>query len=169
MKAIVVNQTGNAQQLQYSEQPIPQILDHEVLVKNEFIGINYIDIYFRSGIYPKELPFILGQEGSGTIASVGKAVKNFKVGDRVAYTSNRSGSYAEFTAVNSAELVHLPKEISFEIAAACLLQGLTAHYLTHSTFVLNHNHTILMHAGAGGVGTWVIQMAKHLEIGRAHV
>ncbi len=162
MKAIVVSQPGGAEQLVYQDYETPTPNDNQILVKLKAIGINYIDINFRSGAYKTELPFIPGKEGCGEIVALGKNVQHFKLGDRVAFCNGSSGSYAEYATVIADQAVPVPQGLSDELAAAALLQGLTAYYLTHLTFQLNKNHGALIHAGAGGVGQLLIQMAKSL-------
>lgn len=162
MKAIVVSQPGSAEQLIYQDFQIPTPNDNQILVKLKTIGINYIDIYFRSGAYKTEYPFIPGKEGCGEIVAIGKNVQHLKIGDRVAFCNGNSGSYAEYTIVDEQQAVPVPQQLSDEIVTAALLQGLTAYYLAHLTFPLNKNHTALIHAGAGGVGLLLIQIAKSL-------
>ena len=165
MKAVVADPTGGPENLQYVDLPTPQPGEGEVLVKLEAIGVNFIDIYFRMGFYKApESPVRLGNEGAGTIAAVGAGV-NWRVGQRVAYAMAR-GSYAEYALVPHQVLVELPPAVSFEDGAAVMLQGMTAHYLTHSTFALKPGHTCLIHAAAGGAGLLLVQMAK---IAGAHV
>ena len=161
MKAIQVKEFGGSEVLNYTDVDIPSISSNEVLIKHESIGVNFIDIYQRSGAYPMDLPFIPGSEGAGIIAEVGKDIKDFKVGDKVAY-SMASGGYAEYTKVAENTVVPVPESIDFTIAAASILQGMTAHYLAFSTFELQPEHTCLIHAGAGGVGLLLIQMAKNI-------
>jgi NADPH2:quinone reductase len=124
-------------------------------------GVNFIDVYFREGRYPAQLPFIDGQEGAGVVTEIGSDVKLVQPGDRVAYTG-RLGSYAEYAVVPAERLVKIPDELSFEQAAAAMLQGMTAHYLTHSTYKLQAGETALIHAAAGGVGLLLVQMAKKI-------
>lgn len=163
MKAILINQTGGAEQLEYTDVDVPKISVNQILVKNKVAGINYIDIYIRNGVYPADkYPFILGKEGCGAVVEVGANVKNFKIGDRVAYCS-ANGAYAEYIALDANIAVPVPDAINDEIAAAAMLQGLTAYYLTHLTIKLNPNDTVLVHAGAGGVGLLLIQIAKMLK------
>ncbi len=159
MKAIVINELGNSSVLKQSEAPEPSIGSNDVLVNNKSIGINFIDIYHRTGVYPKETPFIPGVEGAGIVSKIGSEVTNFKVGDRVAYCMI-PGSYAEFTTVPQQKLVKVPEEIAFKDAAAVMLQGMTAHYLLKSTYPVTKDSKILIHAAAGGVGTLVVQIAK---------
>ena len=137
----------------------------EVLVKLEFAGVNYIDVYMRDGTYNRShtyrtpLPMTLGLEGGGSVAALGPGVENFAVGDRVAYGLAR-GAYAGYAVVPKDKVVHVPDGISMQVATAVLFQGATAHYLTHSAFKVGASHTCLIHAGAGGVGQLLIQLAK---------
>jgi len=164
MKAIQVKQPGNVDQLHFVECDIPVYSANDVVIQLKAIGINFIDIYTRTGLYqPPHYPYTPGKEGSGVVTSVGKNVTDFKIGDRVAFCFAGSGSYAEYVVIDSNQVVLVPDDISFELAAASLLQGLTAYYLSHLTFPLNKNHTALIHAGAGGVGLLLIQMAKSLH------
>lgn len=141
--------------------PIPKPKPNEAVVQIKAAGVNFIDVYFREGRYPSPLPFINGQEGAGVVTEVGSEVSNVSVGDRVAYTS-ALGSYAEYAAVPAARLVKVPDALTFEQAAAAMLQGMTAHYLVHSTYVLKKGETALVHAAAGGVGLLLVQMAKKI-------
>lgn len=159
MKAIRVHACGGPEALRYEEVPKPAPKAGEALVKLEAIGLNYIDVYHRAGLYPLALPFTPGLEGAGTVEAVGEGVKEVKVGDRVAYSSV-SGSYAEYVAAPEGALVKLPDGVDAKTGAAAMLQGMTAHYLAHSTFVLKRGDTALVHAAAGGVGLLLIQMAK---------
>ena len=165
MKLIQVTQTGGPEQLQYVDGPKPAAGPRQALVKVAAAGVNFIDVYHRTGLYKLDLPFTPGMEAAGTVEAVGPDVTDVQPGDRVAYAMNR-GSYAEYAVVPAAILVKLPPEVSFEIAAAAMLQGMTAHYLTHSTFPLKSGDTCLIHAAAGGVGRLAVQMAKMLG---AHV
>src|ERR1019366_6929036 len=124
-------------------------------------GVNFIDVYFRIGLYKAELPATLGSEGAGTVESVGPGVTEVAPGDRVAYAMAR-GSYAAYAVVPAAQLVKLPAASDFQTAAAAMLQGMTAHYLTHSTFALKAGDVCLVHAAAGGAGGLIVQMAKNL-------
>jgi NADPH2:quinone reductase len=161
MKAVVADPTGGPENLKFIEVPKPQPGAGEVLVKVEAIGVNFIDIYFRTGLYKApETPVLLGSEAAGTVEAVGPGA-SFRTGQRVAYTMAR-GSYAEYAVVPQSLLVELPDRVSFEQAAAVILQGMTAHYLTHSTFALKNGQTCLIHAAAGGTGLLVVQMAKIL-------
>tara|TARA_B110001454_G_scaffold214923_1_gene235488 strand:+ start:139 stop:1107 length:969 start_codon:yes stop_codon:yes gene_type:complete len=161
MKAIQVKEFGGSEVLNYTDVDVPLISSNDVLIKHEAIGVNFIDIYQRSGSYQVDLPFIPGSEGAGIVTEVGKDIKFFKIGDKVAY-SMASGGYAEYTKVTENSIVSVPDSIGFTIAAASILQGMTAHYLAHSTFQLQPEHTCLIHAGAGGVGLLLIQMAKNI-------
>jgi NADPH2:quinone reductase len=161
MKAIVVSQTGGPEVLEYKDVPKPELKANEALVEVKAIGLNFIDVYFREGRYPSKLPFTPGQEASGIVREVGADVKNVKSGDRVAY-SGQQGSYAEFTSVAADRLVKVPDSISFEQAAALMLQGMTAHYLVKSTYPVKAGETALIHAAAGGVGQLLVQMAKNI-------
>jgi NADPH2:quinone reductase len=161
MKLILVSKTGGAEQLVYADAPKPTPGPKQALVKIAAAGVNFIDIYHRTGLYKLDLPFTPGMEGAGTVEAIGAEVTEVKPGDRVAYAMHR-GSYAEYAAVPSAVLVKLPDSVDFKTAAAAMLQGMTAHYLTHSTFPLKKGDTCLIHAAAGGVGRLAVQMAKML-------
>jgi NADPH2:quinone reductase len=161
MKLIQVSQTGGAEQLKYVDGPKPAPGPKQALVKIAAAGVNFIDVYHRTGLYKLDLPFTPGMEAAGTVEAVGPDVTDVKPGDRVAYAMNR-GAYAEFAVVAAATLVKLPDGVSFETGAAAMLQGMTAHYLTHSTFPLKKGDTCLIHAAAGGVGRLAVQMAKML-------
>jgi NADPH:quinone reductase len=161
MKAVVADPTGGPENLNYMDVPKPEPGDAEVLVKLEAIGVNFIDIYFRNGLYKApERPVKLGNEGAGIIEAVGKGV-NRRVGQRVAYAMVR-GSYAEYAVVPESLVVELPENITFEQGAAIMLQGMTAHYLTHSAFAVKPGNTCLIHAAAGGMGLLLVQIAKIL-------
>jgi NADPH2:quinone reductase len=159
MKAVYIEQTGGPDVLRYGEMPMPEPAAGQALVKVAASGVNYIDTYHRSGLYKLPLPAVLGSEGAGTVESVGEGVKGFKPGDRVAWAMAR-GSYAEYAVVPASHLVAIPAGLEFREAAGAILQGMTAHYLTHSTFPLKKGHTALVHAAAGGTGRLVVQMAK---------
>jgi NADPH:quinone reductase len=161
MKLIQVMQTGGADQLKYVDAPRPVPGPKQALVKIAAAGVNFIDVYHRTGLYKIDLPFTPGMEAAGTVEALGPDVEGLKPGDRVAYAMQR-GSYAEYAAVPAAILVKLPEGVSFETGAAAMLQGMTAHYLTHSTFPLKAGDTCLIHAAAGGVGRLAVQMAKML-------
>src|SRR6266849_1430422 len=161
MKAIQVLQKGGPEALSYVDLPAPSPKPNEALVKISAAGINYIDVQFREGRYPIAFPFICGLEASGTVSEIGSDVKDFKPGDRVAYTGI-TGSYAEYAAIPADRLVRVPAGITFEQAAAAMLQGMTAHYLVNSTYPLKKGETALIHAAAGGVGLLLVQMAKNI-------
>ncbi len=159
MKAIRVESYGGPNQLVYKDLAKPEAQPHEALVKLEAIGVNFIDVYHRTGLYPLSLPFTPGSEASGTVESIGSEVSDIAIGDRVAYAMN-VGSYAEYAAVPAARLVKMPDGIDAQAGAAAMLQGMTAHYLSASTYPLKSGDTALVHAAAGGVGLLLIQMAK---------
>lgn len=161
MKAIQVAQVGGPEALTLVDAPVPDPKPNEALVQIEAAGVNFVDVYFREGRYPAPLPFINGQEGAGLVVAVGSDVTALKLGDRVAYTGSL-GSYAEYVAVPADRLVKLPDELDFNQAAAAMLQGMTAHYLSHSTYPIKSGDTVLIHAAAGGVGLLLVQMAKKL-------
>jgi NADPH2:quinone reductase len=161
MKAIQVSQTGGPEVLTLVDLPIPTPKPNEAIVQIKAAGVNFIDVYIREGRYPTSLPFVNGQEGAGVVTDVGSEVKSLQRGDRVAYTS-ALGSYAEYAAVPASRLVKIPAELDFEQAAAAMLQGMTAHYLIHSTYQLKSGESALIHAAAGGVGLLLVQMAKKI-------
>jgi NADPH:quinone reductase len=161
MKAIQVAQVGGPEVLTLVDLPVPTPKPNEALVQIKASGVNFIDVYFREGRYPAQLPFINGQEAAGVVIEVGSEVTNVQRGDRVAYTS-ALGSYAEFAAVPANRLVKIPDQLDFEQAAAAMLQGMTAHYLLYSSYQLKNGETALVHAAAGGVGLLLVQMAKKI-------
>lgn len=161
MRAIQIKQTGGPEVLELQDLPKPQPAPGEVLVKIEASGINFIDTYLREGRYPAALPFTPGQEAAGTVQEVGEGVTGFKAGDRVAWTGTR-GTYAEFAVAPARDVLHIPEGISFEQAAAVMTQGLTTHYLVYSTYPIQRGDSVLVHAGAGGVGLLLTQVAKRL-------
>lgn len=161
MKAIQVSQPGGPEVMQFVDLPVPTPKPNEAVVKIAAAGVNFIDVYNREGRYKVPLPFVLGQEAAGTVTAVGSDMKNVKPGDRVAYTSIL-GAYAENAAVPADRLVKIPDGVSDQQAAAAMLQGMTAHYLSHDTFPLKKGHTALIHAAAGGVGLLLVQMAHSL-------
>jgi NADPH2:quinone reductase len=165
MKAVFVEQPGGVENLKHTDIPKPSPGPGQALVKIAASGVNYIDIYFRKGVYPAPPPVVLGSEGAGTVESVAPDVQNVKPGDRVVYAMAR-GSYAEYHVVPAWQLVKIPSSVDFETAAAAMLQGMTAHYLTHSTYPLKPGDSCLIHAAAGGTGSLIVQMAKMLG---AHV
>ncbi len=143
------------------ELPVPEPKANEAVVKLAASGVNFIDVYFREGRYKSPLPFVLGQEGAGVVTAVGADVKSVKAGDRVAWTGLQ-GSYAEYAAVAADRLVPIPKGVTDQQAAAAMLQGMTAHYLSHDTYPLKRGQTALVHAAAGGVGLLLTQMAHNI-------
>ena len=161
MKAIQVSKVGGPEVLTLVDLPVPEPKPTEALVQIKAAGINFIDVYFREGRYPAPLPFVNGQEAAGVVVAVGPEVKNLRLGERVAYTGPL-GSYAEYAAVQSDRLIAIPDELDFKQAAAAMLQGMTAHYLTHGSYPIKDGNTVLVHAAAGGVGSLLVQMAKTL-------
>lgn len=159
MHAIQIAEYGGPEVLLPVEMPQPSIGPDEVLVRNDAAGVNFIDTYQRTGLYPVPLPYTPGLEGAGTIDQVGANVSDLAKGDRVAWTGVL-GSYAEWVAVPAKDAVPLPDTLSSEVACACLLQGLTAHYLAFDTYPLQPGDQCLIHAGAGGVGLLLTQLAK---------
>jgi len=161
MKAIRIKQPGGPEAMEYVDLPVPQPKANEALVKIAASGVNFIDVYNREGRYKVPLPFVLGQEAAGTVSSVGKDVTGFNPGDRVAYTGV-IGAYAEQAAVPADRLVKVPQGVDDRQAAAIMLQGMTAHYLSHDSYKLKNGDTALIHAAAGGVGLLLVQMARNL-------
>jgi len=161
MKAVYIEEHGGPDKILVGERPTPHAGAGEVLVKVAASGVNFIDTYHRTGLYKVALPFIFGGEGAGTVEALGEGVTGFAPGDRVVWAMHL-GSYAEYAAVPVTRVVKLPADIDFVNAAAALLQGMTAHYLTHSTFPLKKGDTALIHAAAGGTGLLLVQMAKKL-------
>lgn len=159
MKAIRVQSPGGQDVLKYEEVPAPKPNPGQALVKLHAIGVNFIDVYHRTGLYKLPLPFTPGMEGAGVVESIGANVTEVQPGDRVAYAM-AVGAYAEQALVPAWQLVKLPTGLDFSNAAAAMLQGMTAHYLTHSTYVIQRGDTILVHAAAGGAGLLITQMAK---------
>ncbi len=162
IKAIRIHAPGGPEAMKWDEVPRPEPAQGEALVKQAAIGLNYIDVYFRSGLYKAPtLPLIIGQEGAGTVASVGAGVTNVRPGDRVAYAGSLGG-YATERVIAADRLVKLPDSIDFKTAAAMMLQGMTAQYLIRRTHTVKSGETIVVHAAAGGVGLILCQWAKHL-------
>jgi NADPH2:quinone reductase len=159
MKAIRVHEHGGPDVMKLEDVPVPEPGPKQALVRLATAGVNFIDVYFRTGLYKAETPTIIGSEGAGVVEKIGPDVTEVAAGDRVAYAMAR-GSYAEYAVVPAAVLVKLPDGITFEQAAAAMLQGMTAHYLTHSTFPLKQGDSCLIHAAAGGAGLMTVQMAK---------
>jgi NADPH2:quinone reductase len=165
MRAVQINAFGGADILHMADMPVPVPGSGEVLIRMARAGVNFIDVYMRSGIYARsdtyktKLPMTLGMEGAGIVEAVGEGVRDWNPGDRVAYCLSQ-GSYADYAVVPAWKLVAVPDDVSFDIATALMLQGSTAHYLTHSAYRLEPDHVCLIHAGAGGVGQLLIQLAK---------
>jgi len=162
MKAVFVEKPGGVENLKYADLPKPTPGPGQALVKIAAAGVNFIDVYFRTGLYPAPPPVVLGNEGAGTVESVGPDVTSVAPGDRVAYAMAR-GSYAEYAMVPAWQLVKIPASVDFNTAAAAMLQGMTAHYLTHSTYPLKSGDSCLIHAAAGGMGLLLVQMATMLD------
>jgi len=159
MKSIQVERPGGPEQMVVKETGTPTPAAGQALVRVAASGVNFIDVYVRTGLYKADLPVTLGQEAAGTVEAVGSGVTDLEKGDRVAYAMVR-GSYAEYAIVPAAQLVPIPDGVDFASAAAAMLQGMTAHYLTHSTYPLKRGETALVHAAAGGAGRLIAQMAK---------
>jgi NADPH2:quinone reductase len=160
---IRIHNTGSPEAMQWEEVELVEPKSGEVRIRHEAVGLNFIDVYHRTGLYPlPELPAVLGLEGAGTVVSVGADVAEFQAGDRVAYAGVPPGAYAEERLIPAHRLIKLPEAISFQQGAAMMLQGMTARYLLHGCYPVKAGDTILVHAAAGGVGTIVCQWAKHL-------
>jgi NADPH:quinone reductase len=159
MRAVQATAAGGPEVLQLVELPTPTPGPGQILVRHEAIGLNFIDTYQRGGLYPMRYPVVLGQEAAGVVEALGEGVTRFKLGDRVAYNGS-GGGYAEFHAVAAARAVALPDGVSFEIAAASLLKGMTTEFLVRRCHPLKAGETILVHAAAGGVGSLLVQWAK---------
>ncbi|KAF3932269.1 Zeta-crystallin [Dactylella cylindrospora] len=161
MKAVQFSKTGGTEVLEINQIPVATAAAGQVLIKNAYAGVNFIDTYFRSGLYPvSKLPFTLGNEGSGIVESVGEGVTKFKPGDPVVYMS--SGTYTEYVAVPQKSVAHVPAGTKLEEAAAVLVQGLTAVTMLHESYEVKKGDTILVHAAAGGTGLILVQVAKAL-------
>lgn len=160
MRLVRVHQWGAPEVLKLEEGRIPDPGPDELRIKVQAAGINYVDIYKRRGIYAIELPAVLGEEGAGVVDAVGGSVEGFSPGDQVAFVLH-TGSYAEYAIVPASKAVHIPDGLSVQTAAAVMLQGLTAHFLTRSAFSLQEGQIALVHAAAGGVGTLLVQAAKN--------
>ena len=159
MKAIVVERFGGPEVLELRERETPSPGPGQVLVRQQAIGVNFIDVYRRTGLYSVELPMVPGMEGAGTVQAVGAGVTGIRVGDRVAF-ANVPGTYAEAVLVPADRAVKLPARVSFEQGAAAMLQGMTAHYLAVDTYPVRRGDTVLVHAAAGGVGLLLVQVAR---------
>lgn len=160
MHAAVAAKAGGPEVFAYQEVPVPRPGPGRVLVRVAAVGVNFIDTYLRSGVYPRQFPTILGGEGAGTVEELGEGVTGLAVGDRVAWADGNTGAYAEFDVVSADRLVAVPEGIELETAAAAMLQGMTAHYLVNSTWPLKAGETALVHAAAGGMGQALTQLAK---------
>ena len=165
MKAVRVHEYGGRDKMVFEDVDRPSPGPDDAVVRVEAAGVNYIDTYHRTGLYPLDLPFTLGLEGAGVVDAVGESVDGFSVGDRVAF-ANGKGAYAEYALCSADRMISMPDGLDFRTAAAAMLQGMTAHYLSHGSFALQSGHAALVHAGAGGVGLLLTQMAKRLG---AHV
>ncbi|MCV7279498.1 quinone oxidoreductase [Mycolicibacterium flavescens] len=163
MHAIEIAETGGPEVMSYVEKPQPTPGPGEVLIKAEAIGVNFLDTYFRSGQYPRETPFILGNEVCGTVAAVGEGVAALKVGDRVV-TAQANGAYAEYSVAPADFVAYVPDGVTPEAAAASLLKGMTAHYLIKSLYPVQQGDSVLVHAGAGGVGLILTQWATSMAV-----
>lgn len=163
MHAIEVAEHGGPEVLRYVEKPQPSPGPGQVLIKAEAIGVNYIDTYFRSGAYPREVPFVLGQEVCGTVEAVGEDVAALNTGDRVV-TVATSGAYAEYSVAPADFVAYVPDGVAPDVAASALLKGMTAHYLIKSVYPVQQRDTVLVHAGAGGVGLLLTQWATSLAV-----
>lgn len=162
MKAIRIERTGGPEVLELVEVEVPSPKAGEILVRHEAVGVNFIDTYHRTGLYPVKLPSGLGLEAAGVVEAVGDGVERFKAGDRVAYASGPIGAYSELHVTNAARAVKAPEGVDIKVAAAALLKGMTAEFLVQRTFPVKAGDTILVHAAAGGVGSILVQWAKHL-------
>jgi NADPH2:quinone reductase len=161
MQAIYVREFGGPEVLSYESTPVPEPGAGQARVKVEAAGLNFIDIYQRSGLYSIPLPVVLGMEAAGTVDALGSEVTDLKPGDRVAYAM-QLGAYAEYAIVPAAKLVPVPDGVSTDLAAGVMLQGMTAHYLTHDSYPIQAGDTVVVHAAAGGVGQLLVQTAKRL-------
>ncbi|MRW87552.1 NADPH:quinone reductase [Pseudoduganella sp. FT26W] len=164
VKAIRMNRVGGPEVMELVEVDLPPPGPGEVRLRHEAIGLNYIDVYHRTGLYPQPMPGALGVEGAGVVEELGEGVTDLKVGDRVAYGGRPLGSYSEARNIPAAQLLVLPKQIEFDTAAAMMLQGLTVQYLFHRTVPLKAGDTILFHAAAGGVGLIACQWARVMGV-----
>ena len=159
-KAIRIHRAGGPEEMRFEDVDVPAPVEGEVQVRHTAIGLNYIDVYDRTGLYPMPMPAGLGREAAGVVTAIGRKVKNFRIGDRVAYVHTVTGSYSELRNISAARLVKLPRAISDEQAAAIMLKGLTAEYLLRRTYRVQRGDLILVHAAVGGVGLLLCQWAK---------
>jgi len=163
-KAIQITEPGGPEVMTYVDVTVKAPPAGHIQIEHKAIGLNYIDVYFRSGLYPQEMPGGLGLEGAGVVTRVGRGVKDFQVGDRVAYAGGPPGAYSEVRNIPAGAVVKLPKSIDFETAAAMMLQGMTVEYLFNRTYKLKKGDTILFHAAAGGVGLIAMQWARAIGV-----
>jgi NADPH:quinone reductase len=163
-KAIRIMQTGGPEVMNLVDVDVPAPGPGQVQVRHHACGLNYIDVYFRTGLYPQPMPAYVGQEGAGVVTAVGEGVDFLKIGDRVAYAGGPQGSYSELRNLPAAPVVKLPKNIDFDTGAAMMLKGMTVQYLFRRTYKLQKGQTILFHAAAGGVGLIAMQWAKALGV-----
>jgi NADPH2:quinone reductase len=163
-KAVRIHEYGGPDIMRWETIPLPEPGPSEVLIEQKAVGLNYIDVYYRTGLYKAYgFPFIIGQEGAGIVTALGADVTTVAVGDRVAY-ANALGAYATHRVIPSEKLVKLPDAVSFDAAASLMLQGLTAQYLLHRTYKVKAGDTVVVHAAAGGVGLLLCQWARHLGV-----
>lgn len=162
--AILVRTPGGPEVLEYTQTAMPQPTPGEVLIRQTAIGLNFIDVYFRTGLYPAPMPLIPGLEGAGVVEETGKDVKGFQKGDRVGYASRPLGAYAQYRVMPADRVIKIPDGVTDEQAAAAMLKGMTAEYLLLRTFPVKKGQTILFHAAAGGVGLIACQWAKALGV-----
>src|SRR5579872_6404802 len=163
-KSIRIHAFGGPEVMRWEDVPTPEPGPGEVVVRHGAVGLNYVDVYFRTGLYKTALPATLGMEAAGTVTAVGDGVGTLKTGDRVAYASAPIGAYATERAIAADRLVRLPGAIDFNTGAAMMLQGLTAQYLLRRTYRVQQGDTVLVHAAAGGVGLILCQWASHLGV-----
>ncbi|MGB0224469.1 MAG: quinone oxidoreductase family protein [Marinobacterium sp.] len=162
VKAIRIEQNGGPEEMKLVDVELPELGEFDVLVRHEAVGLNYIDVYFRTGLYPQEMPGKIGMEGSGVVEAIGSGVTYVSVGDRVAYAGQPLGAYSQKRVMPQDTLIQLPDSISFEQGAAMMLQGLTVQYLLNDSYKVQAGDTILLHAAAGGVGLIAVQWLKAL-------
>ena len=162
VKAIRIEQNGGPEEMNLVDVDLPELGEFDVLVRHEAVGLNYIDVYFRTGLYPQEMPGKIGMEGSGVVEAIGSSVTYVNVGDRVAYAGQPLGAYSQKRVMPQDTLIQLPESISFEQGAAMMLQGLTVQYLLNDSYKVQAGDTILLHAAAGGVGLIAVQWLKAL-------
>lgn len=162
MRAVVAQRAGGPEVLEVVERPVPRPGPGEVLIRHAAIGLNFIDTYHRTGLYPVTFPMVLGVEAAGTVEAAGAGVSRFRPGDRVGYAPAPSGGYAEFSVRSADRVVAVPADIPLDLAAAALLKGMTAEFLLRRTFHVKHGDVVLIHAAAGGVGSILVQWAKAL-------